>query len=268
MKKPFEIIGRELHIPLVGNIPHSSTYIEPSLRPAITLSDSELQAELVKMTDWYTDELFSEIVGIGGVCVKANHSRLVLDTERYEDDSKEVMARKGMGVIYTTTSGNEKLRASLDTETRERYLREIYRPYHGALEGCVSDCVREFGRCLIIDCHSFPARPLPYEIDQRPERPEICIGTDSYHTQPRLTAAVIDLCREMGVSVEVDRPFGGSMVPSGFYTDKRVASLMIEVRRDLYVDEGSAERSARFSECQVLVSKLVQQIFNTFMQGE
>ena len=264
MKKPFEVIGGELRIPLVGNIPHSSTYIEPALRPAITLSDSKLQEELTKMTDWYTDELFTEIIAIGGVCVKANHSRLVLDTERYEDDSKEVMACRGMGVIYTATSGNEKLRALLDAEVREVYLQEIYRPYHAALEGCVLKCIQKFGRCLIIDCHSFPSKPLPYEVDQHLKRPEICIGTDRYHTPPALTAAAVDWCRAMGVSVEVDRPFSGSMVPRRFYTDTRVSSLMIEVRRDLYSDEATAERSARFFECQVLVGELVRQIVNTF----
>ena len=264
MKKPFEISGGELRIPLVGNIPHSSTYIEPTVRPAIVLNESQLQEELIKMTDWYTDELFTEIVAMGGVCVKANHSRLVLDTERYEDDSKEVMARRGMGVIYTTTSGNETLRAPLDAEVREVYLQEIYRPYHAVLEECALDCVQKFGKCLIIDCHSFPSKPLPYEIDQNLKRPEICIGTDRYHTPPALTAAAVEWCIEMGVSVEVDRPFSGSMVPSGFYTDTRVSSLMIEVRRDLYSDEATAERSARFLECQALVSELVRQIVNTF----
>jgi len=36
----------------------------------------------------------------------------------------------------------------------------------------------------------------------------------------------------------INHPFAGAMVAQGFYqTDKRVVALMIEVRRDLYMDE-------------------------------
>lgn len=266
MKDAYEIIGGELLVPLIGNVPHSSTYVDPGLRSAITLTDPELALELVRMTDWYTDELFTAITEIGGNAVKANHSRLVLDTERYEDDAKELMAGRGMGVIYTTTSYKTKLRDPLDAETRERYLQGIYRPYHEALERRVAGSVEKFGRCLIIDCHSFPSKPLPYEIDQRPERPEICIGTDARHTPQRLVTAAVECCRSAGVSVEIDRPFSGSMVPSGFYTDQRVSSLMIEVRRDLYLDEQTAQRSKNFAQCKMLVNHLVEGLYYSFIQ--
>ena len=40
------------------HIPHSSQAIPPDLRDALALSDSELQFELLQMTDHFTDELF------------------------------------------------------------------------------------------------------------------------------------------------------------------------------------------------------------------
>jgi hypothetical protein len=40
----------------------------------------------------------------------------------------------------------------------------------------VSNVATELGRCLIIDCHSFPSVALPYELDQREERADFCIG--------------------------------------------------------------------------------------------
>jgi len=44
------------------------------------------------------------VAELGGISVKYNYSRLVLDPERYRDDEKEVMTPKGMGVIYTKDS--------------------------------------------------------------------------------------------------------------------------------------------------------------------
>ena len=268
MKKAFEILGHDLKIPLIGNVPHSSTYIEPELRQHISLSDSELQLEIERMTDWYTDDLFSTIQSIGGRSVKANHSRLVLDTERYEDDSLEMMVSRGMGVIYTATSQNTPLRPKLDPATRELYLSTIYRPYHRALAEEVGLSLKLFSRCLIIDCHSFPSEALPYEIDQRPERPEICIGTDRSHSPDEVVKKVVKLCSREGVTVDINRPFGGSMVPAAHYGNKSVNSFMIEVRRDLYINEETAARSTNFDACRALVEKIIGEIFDSFNESE
>ena len=78
---------------LVLHIPHSSTHIPASMRPTLLLSDAELQQELLRITDAYTDELFQ---CEGAVTVRHPVSRLVLDPERFEEDSEEVMSRFGM----------------------------------------------------------------------------------------------------------------------------------------------------------------------------
>ena len=44
--------------PIVIHIPHASRRIPHDIRGAILLSDSELEEELAKVTDAYTDELF------------------------------------------------------------------------------------------------------------------------------------------------------------------------------------------------------------------
>ena len=44
---------------MILHIPHSSSVIPPALRVQIVLSDDDLAAELLHMTDAFTDELFA-----------------------------------------------------------------------------------------------------------------------------------------------------------------------------------------------------------------
>ena len=46
----------------------------------------------------------------------------------------------------------------------------------------VNNILKKDNKVIIIDCHSFPKYPLPYELNQVRERAEICIGTDEFHT--------------------------------------------------------------------------------------
>ncbi|MFY9944068.1 MAG: N-formylglutamate amidohydrolase [Desulfobacterales bacterium] len=91
---------------------------------------------------------------------------------------------------------------------------------------------------MIIDCHSFPSVPLPYEDDQEPVRPDICIGTDSYHTPRRLVTETAAIFEKAGFRVVLNRPFSGTIVPMKFYRrEPAVSSIMIELNRGLYMDE-------------------------------
>ncbi len=147
------------------------------MKDSFLLSDDELQDEILRLTDRYTDEIFSCVAELGGISVVYNYSRLVLDPERFRDDKKEVMASMGMGVVYTKDSMGRKLRAFNENE-RNLLLQNIYDPYHRAITEEVQGLLNKFDGCLILDAHSFPAIPLPYEASQELRRPQICLGTD------------------------------------------------------------------------------------------
>ena len=55
----FEVKKDKVITPLLVNIPHSSTYISPEMKAKFLLSENNLQKELLRMTDRYTDEIFS-----------------------------------------------------------------------------------------------------------------------------------------------------------------------------------------------------------------
>ena len=142
------------------------------------------------------------------------------------------MESVGMGVVYTQTSSGRPLR-QISQDQRQSLINQYYHPHHQLLTTMASEVLSIHGRCLIIDCHSFPAKPLEYETD--PYRPDICIGTDTFHTQPQLEASLVHLFQKCGYSVAINSPFAGSFVPMDFYQkERRVQSIMVELNRGLY----------------------------------
>ena len=125
----------------------------------------------------------------------------------------------------------------------------------------VDECLKLNSKCLIVDCHSFPERPLPYELNQEPDRSEICIGTDSFHTPQELMEYFVSAFSAFGFSVSVDTPFSGSIVPMKFYRkNKSVHSIMIEIRRDLYMDESTGEQNFRFTDMRSKITEVLDKL--------
>lgn len=236
--------------PTLIHVPHASVYI-----PAEYLADYRAEAierELRLMTDWYCDELFD----LGRETLRFPVSRLVCDVERFRDDGAETMAAVGMGWYYTRTSAGTELRRD-SAERRSEILRRYYDAHHALFESAVRSRLRAFGRCLIVDGHSFFPEPLPHEPDQSTERPDFCIGTDAFHTPARLTAVCAAFLREKGYSVKINAPFSGAIVPMAYYTkDQRVSAIMLEINRRLYLRAGS-EKNGRFAEIRRTLGELL-----------
>lgn len=238
-------------IPLIGNIPHSAIRIPQEFACAFSQPPDALRKEVLRMTDHYTDELFGGIAASGGALLVSECSRLVLDIERYEDDSLEIMTCKGMGAIYTKDSQGNELRSAPSNSERNDLLDKIYRPYHETLLQLVKNCLVRFGTCTIVDCHSFPSKPLPYELDQSSDRPDICIGTDPFHTPSSFCTLLAAAAQRLSWTTAIDRPFSGAITPIPLYKDPRLHSVMIEVNRRLYMDEETGIKLPCFPEiCQ------------------
>ena len=185
-------------------------------------------------------------------------SRLVFDPERFADDAQEPMAENGQGVVYTLTTDGTPL-AHVDSAERKRRLETLYNPYHEALAALVDSMLEKMGSALILDCHSFPSRPMASELDQAPNRPDICIGTDCDHTPPALADSLQNAFEREGLVVRRNTPFAGALVPMKHYqSDDRVTSIMIEIRRDLYCDESTGERTESYRGLRQTVERAVR----------
>mgnify|MGYP006277277861 FL=1 len=241
--------------PLILHIPHSSARI-PS-RDGFLISEEMLANELDKLTDWYTDDLFCSDAD---EMIIADFSRLFCDAERFEDDRIEVMAKKGMGMLYHTTDSGLPMRR-ISASLRRMILNEYYRPHHKKLRSVVEAHLRRYSRATIIDCHSFPDTPLRRDSDLSPVRPDIDIGTDDFHTPKEYIDFSVHFFEKYGYTVEVNRPYSGTIVPVNFYrSDPRVNSIMIEVNRKLYLEGKSHSRSAGYPIIKNILSKYLSAV--------
>lgn len=246
-------------LPLVLHIPHASTAI-PDECIGDFLIDRDLVAKhLAASTDHFTDELFS-MAGPGIATVVFPISRLVVDPERFEDDTQEPMAARGLGVLYECGHDGQRIRGPIEPARRAWYLDRWYRPHHAALESAVNRAIEGSGYALIVDCHSYPDVPLAVDLDQSMLRPDGCFGTSGIHTPPWLVDAGLRFASSRGWTFGIDRPYAGSIVPmQHFGKDARVLSIMVEINRKRYLtlEGNNAVRSAGFNATRDLVLGLI-----------
>jgi N-formylglutamate deformylase len=189
-------------------------------------------------------------------------SRLVVDPERFVDDSLAAMAERGMGVIYTKTAHGAVLRDEPGASSRAALLDEYYHPHHAKLLALAAQSIELYGSCLLVDCHSFPSRALPYERqpDDAP-RPQICIGADGFHTPKELAEELMQFFSGKGYSVALNVHFAGALTPLKLYrNESRLRSIMLEVRRDLYMDEQTRSMLPTFDTIKQQVAEGIERI--------
>jgi N-formylglutamate amidohydrolase len=233
--KSFEIIAGDAKSHVIIHVPHGGLAIPDWVRSEIVLDDQELDAEKLLMADIATDALASRVHETSETkphLFVNRLSRLVIDPERFPDETEEMNA-VGMGVVYTKTSDQHVLR-NPSPEHEKQLIDEFFIPYSEALAALTSNLLEEHGRVVIIDLHSFGAQALPYELHANDARPNVCVGVDEYHTPHSLQEACFKTFSDLG-TIEVNQPFKGTYIPLKFYgTEPRVTSVMIELRKDTY----------------------------------
>lgn len=144
---------------LILHIPHSSDKMPNKI--GYVDNKNIIENEILKLTDWYTDDLFS---CDDSIVVRADFSRIFCDAERFSNDKQEVMAKFGMGVLYERTDDGSLLR-TVNNELRSNVLDGFYWPHHEKLTQEVEQQLKLNKKALIIDCHSFTSNPLVRDLD-------------------------------------------------------------------------------------------------------
>lgn len=243
---------------IVLHIPHASKHIPNEYLKFFTLSKKDLEIEILKMTDHFTDKLF-DISNDNIHQLKFPISRLLVDVERFEKDELEPMCEVGMGCVYEKTHDGKSLK--LVKDIKHELINKFYKIHHEDFAKIIDAELKQNNKVLIIDCHSFPKHPLPYELNQAMDRPQICIGTDDFHTSEKLKESFGQLFEKSNFTVKYNVPFKGSIVPLKFYNkEKRLQSVMIKLRRDLYMNEDTGQKNIKFLKIKKTLIKLIENI--------
>lgn len=250
----FSIIPGHEGSSVILHVPHAGTRIPDAVHADVVLTDAGVATELLRMTDSFTDviaDLAAQHAEMRPWIFRNNLSRLVIDPERFPDEREEMLTA-GMGAVYTRTSAREPLREESvyfpGSPAWISLIGQYFDPYTQELQGLVNERLGHCGSVTIIDVHSCPSAALPYELHVDLARPAICIGTDAFHTPPELVEQVSQGLRSFGPIV-INEPFIGTYVPLEQYqVDPRVRSVMIEIRRDLYMNETTGVLDRRAAE--------------------
>ena len=245
---------------LILHIPHSSSVIP--FDSGFIVDKEIIDAEILKLTDWFTDELF---YSDSDEMIKADFNRVFCDCERFSDDKVEKMSKYGMGVLYTHTD-NGILMRKVPKKIRNYILNKYYFDHHYNLIDAIYEQLILYKKAIIIDCHSFSNIPFIRDLNQNEGRPDFCIGTDLFHTSPELEKMSFDYFNNNGYSVEINSPYSGTIVPDQLYSRKwNIDSIMIEVNRDLYLIENTNLKSDNFNKIKELIQGYLEMVRVEFL---
>lgn len=241
--------------PVILHAPHGGRDIPADRLGSYVVSLAELEAEKDVMTDHFTDTLVAAVAGASSMINRM--SRFAVDVERFPDESEEMNA-VGMGVLYTHGSRGQEIRRV--SEADRVPLLAYFDDYSRRFTELVDATLAAHGRAVIIDVHSYPELELPYELHGGGPRAPLCIGSEPFHADDVLLSTVA--ASFAGLEAQANTPFAGSYVPLKHYrTDARVSSVMLEIRRDTYMNEATVELDpAGFHTLQQGLQRLVDRL--------
>lgn len=256
---------------LVFDSPHSGRTYPPSFT-SIAPPDQLRWAE-----DAYVDELVAPAVAHGAVLLCASLPRSYIDVNRTATDiDAELLSEpwptpltptekttRGLGLVRRFVVPGVPIYAphSLSVGDVQARIRDVYEPYHAALDALIAEVRKARGAVWHINWHSMKSKGNAMTPDGAgAERADFVVSDrDGASAAPALTSLIVDSLTAMGYRVSVNTPYkGGHIVQRLGRPADGVHSVQIEIRRDLYLDEATVTRTAGFSALRDNVTRLAR----------
>jgi len=222
------------HSPLLISIPHAGTRLTPEVASGLT--DDALP---LSDTDWHIPQLYDFAQSLGANILVGNYSRFVIDLNRPADD-QPLYATATTGLFPDTLFDGRptfKPESQPDAASRQRYLDQIWQPYHQKIQSELERMKQEFGYALLFDAHSI-ASVIPRLFDGK--LPDLNIGTNSGAScAPAITELLDALCSQQSQFTHVinGRFKGGYITRAYGQPDAHQHAVQLELAQCNYMDE-------------------------------
>jgi N-formylglutamate amidohydrolase len=276
-RRPLELTlpARQLS-PLILASPHSGrTYPEEFAKQSCLAEIILRQSE-----DCFVDHLVAAAPNLGAPLLSALFPRVFVDPNREPTElDQDMFAERlavpinaasprvlaGLGVIPRLAANEQEIYgAKLPLPEAERRLDLFYRPYHRALGDLVAETKRQFGLCVLLDCHSMPSSGAWMDGLHSRQRIDVdyvlgdCFGASCAE---RLTAAAEATLSERGGKVRRNNPYSGGYVAQAYgRPGQGVHVLQLEINRALYMNEATLEPAQGFAAVQDILKTLIERL--------
>ncbi len=262
--------------PLILASPHSGR-----IYPEEFIRQSSLGEALLRQSeDCGVDCLVAMAQELGVPLLSALFPRVYVDPNREPTElDQEMFAEKlamsvnsasprvlaGLGVIPRLAANEQEIYgAKLPRPEAERRLDLFYRPYHRALGDLVAATKRQFGVCVLLDCHSMPSAGAWMEGLHSRQRIDVdyvlgdCFGVSCAE---RMTATAETYLSERGAKVRRNNPYSGGYVAQAYGRPAQgVHVLQIEINRALYMNEQTLQPAQGFAAVRDVLQGLIKRL--------
>jgi len=240
-----------------------------SLYPDALLERSDLEVRhLRRNEDAFITNLFASAPDLGAPLIVANFPRCFVDVNRASDelpsfwrtDEKIASPRAeiGMGVVPTMLSDSINIYSEpLSLSAAKVRIKELYHPYHKALQCLIGESLSLFGRALLIDCHSMPGFN-----SMGSRRSDVILG-DRFgkSCSPKIVALVEKCFQDLGYSVSRNYPYAGGFVTEHYgKPHENIDTIQIEINRDLYLNPITLEKKSSFERLESHINLIINSI--------
>ncbi len=261
--------------PLVFASAHSGREYSARFLAAARLDALRLR----RSEDGFVDELFAAAPECGAPLLAARFPRAFCDANREAWELDPAMfdeplpdwvntssARVGAGlgtIARVVASGEAIYRGRLRFAEAQARVRDCWEPFHAALSGLIEQTRRQFGVCVLIDCHSMPGG----SVSAKPHADFVLGDAHGTACAPRACRLVEQVLTGLGYSVQRNDPYAGGYITRHYGRPREaVHALQIEVSRGLYMDEARIERLPRFAAVQRDVATLIAALASEFRE--
>lgn len=265
---------KEPQFPIVLSSPHSGNLFPPEFLENSALSEKELRSsedcfvtEIIKQASDAGIPLIS--MNIPRTFVDANRDKIEIDDKMFFDapqsstNAGSRRCRVGLGVIHRIVYPNKNIYDGLLSyqEGMER-IKYVYDAYHKRLKQLVDKCVRKFGFCLLVDCHSMPSMICNIMNEEKPL--DFCICTLFDESCPTQMSEFLSKALEkFDYRVEFNRPYAGAYIAFNYCQPrKNIYTLQLEINRSLYMNEKALTKNKNFQSVSSNISQSILALAN------